>query len=69
MLSGAKIPRWTSWQALIGSLWQEYNMVRLKIFDLIDAEGWTPPVGLRIDESQGFPDVIVETYDDLPEAM
>jgi hypothetical protein len=43
--------------------------MRLKIFDLIDLEGWTLPVGLKIDESQGFPDVIVETYDDLPEAM
>ena len=43
--------------------------MRLQIFDLIDREGWTRPVGLRIDESQGFPDVIVETYDDLPEAI
>ena len=43
--------------------------MKLKIFDLIDREGWTLPVGLRIDESQGFPDVIVETYDNLPEAM
>ena len=43
--------------------------MKRKIFDLIDREGWTLPVGLRIDESQGFPDVIVETYDNLPEAM
>ena len=43
--------------------------MRLKLFDLIDREGWTLPVDLTIDESQGFPDVIVETYDDLPEAI
>ena len=43
--------------------------MRLQIFDLIDKEGWTLPVGLKIDESKGFTDVIVETYDDAPEAM
>ncbi len=42
--------------------------MRLKIFDLIDGEDWPLPVEIKIDESQGFPDVIVCT-DDLPGAM
>lgn len=42
--------------------------MRLNLFDLIDSEGWPLPVVLRLDESQGFVDVIVET-DDLPGAM
>jgi hypothetical protein len=42
--------------------------MRPKLFDLIDSEGWKLPVILKIDESQGFPDVIVET-DDLQAAM
>jgi len=42
--------------------------MRPKLFDLIDSEGWTLPLLLRIDESQGFPDVIVET-DDAQAAM
>ena len=33
--------------------------MRLAIFDLIDSEEWALPVEIRIDESQGFPDVIV----------
>jgi hypothetical protein len=42
--------------------------MRLQIFNLIDDEGWPLPVVIKIDESQGYPDVIVET-DDLPGAM
>ena len=41
--------------------------MRLNIFDLIDQEEWPLPVVLKIDYSQGYPDVIVET-DDLPGA-
>ena len=38
--------------------------MRLQIFDLIDSEGWIKPVAIRIDELQGFVDVIVDTdYD------
>ena len=33
--------------------------MRLKLFDLIDREGMHKPVDIRIDDSQGFPDVIV----------
>lgn len=33
--------------------------VRLELFDLIDQEGWNLPVDVRIDYSQGFPDVII----------
>ena len=43
-------------------------MTRLKIFDLIEQEGWKLPVDLKIDYSQGFPDVIVLT-DELEGAM
>ena len=40
--------------------------MRLQIFDLIDSEGWLKPADLRIDESPGAVDVIVETdYDFL----
>jgi hypothetical protein len=37
--------------------------MRLKVFDLIDREAWPLPVVIKIDESAGFPDVIIETND------
>lgn len=37
-------------------------MMRLKIFDLMDEQGWVGEI--RIDESQGFPDVIVSFMDE-----
>lgn len=33
--------------------------MRLNLFDLIDREAWPLPVDIRIDESEGFPDVII----------
>jgi hypothetical protein len=51
-------------------IWPNDGMenMRLKLFDLIDQEGWTLPVDLKIDKSQGFPDVVVLT-DDAQAAM
>ncbi|MFA5407797.1 MAG: hypothetical protein WC343_03395 [Bacilli bacterium] len=36
--------------------------MRLKIFDLMDEQGWVGEI--RIDESQGYPDVIVSFMDE-----
>ena len=36
--------------------------MRLKIFDLMDENGWVGDIS--IDESQGFPDVIISSMDE-----
>jgi len=41
--------------------------MRLKLLDLIDREAWPLPVEIRIDYSQGFPDIIISSDDPAPE--
>jgi len=36
--------------------------MRLKIFDLMDENGWVGDIS--IDESQGFPDVVISSMDE-----
>ena len=37
-------------------------MMRLKIFDIMEEHGWVGDI--LIDESQGFPDVIISSMDE-----